>query len=66
MNSPKCRRKVKHEIRVGDPERDGPDLKLAEFSAPCGEEHPWRIATDEPAEPAEPWCDLKPERGRLH
>jgi hypothetical protein len=53
-------------ICVGDPERDGLELKLAEYSAPFGEELPWRVATGEPAETAEPWRDLKPERGRLH
>jgi hypothetical protein len=66
MKIPKRSRKVKRGIRRTDPERVGLDLRLAEYSAPLGEELPWRIATEEPAEPAEPWRDLKPERGRLH
>jgi hypothetical protein len=66
MKIPKRSRKVKRAIRGTDPERDGLDLRMAEYSAPFGEELPWRVATGEPAETAESWRDLKPERGRLH
>jgi hypothetical protein len=66
MKIPKRSRKVKRGIRRTDPERDGLDLRLAEYSAPLCEELPWRIASGELAAPADPWRDLKPERGRLH
>ncbi len=42
------------------------NLRLAEYSAPFGEEMPWRTATSDFPEASDAWRDLKPERGRLH
>jgi hypothetical protein len=42
------------------------DLRLAKYSAPFGEEMPWRKATDDLPGLFEACRVLKPERGRLH
>jgi hypothetical protein len=42
-----------------------PELKLAEYTAPFGEEWPWRTATEEP-ELARDVGEFRRERGRLH
>lgn len=65
MNHPKRLRKTRHERSGGDGSRDLPELKLAEYSAPFGEELPWSIATEPVIAPADR-CHLKPERGSLH
>ena len=41
------------------------ELKLAEYSAPFGEERPWRIATEEPALAREVGA-FRRDRGTLH
>ncbi len=41
------------------------ELKLAEYSAPFGEERPWRIATEE-SELARDVGEFRRECGRLH
>ena len=66
MNDTKRPRKARHVRSGGDAERDLPDLVLAEYSAPFGEELPWRNATEPLAGLAESRCHLKPERGSLH
>jgi hypothetical protein len=45
---------------------DCPRLKLAEYSAPFGEELPYRVATSDDLDLADAWRELRPERGRLH
>ena len=65
MDYPTRRKKLKKKAPDADRGDDGFELKLAEYSAPFGEEQPWRIATDEP-ELGEAWRSLRPERGRLH
>jgi hypothetical protein len=42
------------------------DLRLAEYSAPFGEEMPWREATDDLPGLLEACRVLRPERGSLH
>ena len=65
MNYPTRTRKPRQKERDADRGDDRFELKLAEFSAPFGEEQPWRIATDE-LELGETWRALWPERGSLH
>jgi hypothetical protein len=65
MNYPIRRRKLKKKAPDADRGDDGSELKLAEYSAPFGEERPWRIATDVP-QLVDTWRTLRPERGRLH
>jgi hypothetical protein len=65
MNYPTRTRKPMKKAPDADRGDDGFELKLAEFSAPLGEEQPWRIATDD-LELGENWRVLRPERGRLH
>jgi hypothetical protein len=60
----------KRKTRTPAPERheidEGLDLRLAAYSAPFGEEMPWREATDDLPEFFEACRVLRPERGRLH
>jgi hypothetical protein len=65
MNYPIRRKKLKKRAPDADRGDDGLELKLAEYSAPFGEEQPWRIATDEPGL-IDTRRTLSPERGRLH
>ena len=65
MNYPTRTRKPGKKTPDADRADDSLKLKQAEFSAPFGEEQPWRIATDELALD-ETWRALRPERGRLH
>jgi hypothetical protein len=65
MNYTTRTRKPRKKAPGADRGDDGFELKLAEFSAPFGEEQPRRIATDD-LELAEDWRALRPERGRLH
>lgn len=65
MNDPTRTRKIRKKALAAESRDDRFELKLAEFSAPFGEEQPWRIATDE-LELGETWLALRPERGSLH
>jgi hypothetical protein len=65
MNYPTRTRKPRKKAPDADRADDSLELKPAEFSAPFGEEQPWRIATDG-LELGETWRVLRPERGRLH
>jgi hypothetical protein len=66
MRYPKRLRKARQGPPAGNARREDWYLRLAECAAPFGEEMPWKIVTEERAEPADPWRELKPERGRLH
>jgi hypothetical protein len=63
MDYPRRKRKSKSSDGKSSDERL--ELKLAEYSAPFGEELPWRIGREEPQ-----LVDIsrayRPERGRLH
>ena len=65
MNYPYRTRKPRKKAPETDRDDDRLELKLAEFSAPFGEEQPWRVATDE-LDLGETWRALRPERGRVH
>ena len=65
MNYPTRTRKTRKKAPAAESRDDRFELKLAEFSAPFGEELPWRTATEElELEGGRP--ALRPERGRLH
>lgn len=66
MDYPSRPRKRKQKAPDGDVGGECPKLRLAEYSAPFGEEMPQRMATSDGPELAEAWRDLRPERGRLH
>ena len=66
MDYPSRPRKRKQKAPAGDVGDDCPKLRLAEYSAPFGEEMPYRAATSDCPELADAWSDLRPERGRLH
>lgn len=59
-------RRPKHKAPDDDVGGDCPNLKLAQYSAPFGEEMPWRMAMSDDLELADAWRDLRPERGSLH
>jgi hypothetical protein len=61
-------RKRKTGKRVPDRrnEHERLELRLAEFSAPLGEEAPWREATGDLREVSEASPGFRQERGRLH
>lgn len=66
MDYPSRPRKQKKKAPDDGVGGDGPRLKLAQYSAPFGEEMPFRIATSDDFELADAWCDPRPERGSLH
>jgi len=66
MDYPSRPRKRKQRAPDDDVGSDCPKLRLAEYSAPFGEEMPSRTATSDCLELAESWSNLRPERGRLH
>jgi len=64
MDYPTRKRKRSNET-PRDRDDDRLVLRPAEYSAPFGDEGPWRIVTTEAA--LERWTQtLRPERGRLH
>ena len=66
MDYPRRARKSKRGRPGGGGAENRDELRLAEFSAPRGEERPWRVAeSDEPAH-AFGWSEWRRERGRLH
>ena len=66
MDYPSRPRKRKQKAPDGEVGGDCPKLRLAEYSAPFGEEMPHRTATSDLLDLVEAWRDLRPERGRLH
>ena len=58
--------KRKQKAPDGDVGGDRPKLRLAEYSAPFGEEMPHRTATSDLPDFAEAWREFRRERGRLH
>jgi hypothetical protein len=65
MDYPNRTRKNRKKAPKADRGEDRLELKLAEYSAPFGEELPWRVATDELVF-GDAVQALRPERGRLH
>lgn len=65
MNYPTRARKPRNKTPEAERVEDRLELKLAEYSAPFGEELPWWVATDE-LDFGAAWSALRPERGRLH
>jgi hypothetical protein len=65
MDYPDRARKNRKKAPDADCGDDGLELKLAEYSAPFGEELPFRVATDERVFEVAVHA-LRPERGRLH
>jgi hypothetical protein len=66
MDYPSRTPKRKRKAPDDDVGGDCPKLRLAEYSAPFGEEMPHRTATSDLLDLAEAWRDFRPERGRLH
>jgi len=66
MDYPDRKSKPKRGPHDVEQEREEPELRLAEFEAPCGEEYPWR--TFGPALPELEGAPrgLKPPRGCMH
>lgn len=65
MDYPDRTRKNRKKAPDADCGDDRLELKLAEYSAPFGEELPFRVATDELVFEVAVQA-LRPERGRLH
>ena len=65
MDYPNRMRKNRKKSPEADRGEDRLELKLAEYSAPFGEELPFRVATDELVFEVAVQA-LRPERGRLH
>jgi hypothetical protein len=66
MDYPERKRKpTRDSHEVGDG-RQEPELRLAEFEAPCGEEYPWRTFGPELPEIEDAQRTLRPPRGRMH
>lgn len=66
MDYPDRKPKTKRGPHDAEEGRQEPELRLAEFEAPCGEEYPWRTFGPElPALEGAP-RGLKPPRGRMH
>jgi hypothetical protein len=59
-------RKRKSRSKSPDVDVDRGELRLARYSAPLGEEMPWRLATADLPELAGDCGGWRPERGRLH
>ncbi|MGH8203521.1 MAG: hypothetical protein ACREST_02865 [Steroidobacteraceae bacterium] len=66
MDYPRRARKLKRRMPGGDGAGDRGELKLAEFSAPRGEEWRWRVPASGEPELTCDWRACRPERGRLH
>jgi hypothetical protein len=66
MDYPSRPRKPKKKAPDDGVVGDGPGLKLAQYSAPFGEEMPYRTATSDDFDLADPGRDPRPERGSLH
>jgi len=66
MDYPARKRKPGTAVPGPDEEADRLELCLAEYSAPRGEESPWREPVDDLPRLADGWAGLRPERGRLH
>lgn len=66
MDYPNRKPKARPDPRGAEDMNPKPELRLAEFSAPFGEEYPWRRFG--PALPIldDPQQALKPPRGRIH
>ncbi len=66
MDYPRRARKSKRGRPGGGGAENRVEFKLAEFSAPCGEEWPWGVAESDGPAYAGGWSEWRPERGRLH
>lgn len=66
MDYPERKRRPKRGNDPRDVQREEPELRLAEFTAPCGEELPWRTFATEASEIVEGAPAQNPLRGRLH
>jgi hypothetical protein len=66
MDYPSHKSRSKKKSRDESGGVDGPELKLATYSAPFGEELPWRTAISDLPEFADASREWRPERGRLH
>lgn len=66
MDYPTNRRKRANETPGADEDAERLELRLAEFSAPFGEEMPWRVMASDWGGIGEAWREWRPERGRLH
>ena len=67
MDYPSRKNKRGKELPATVGDADSLELRLAEYSAPFGEESPWRQLVGDPPEFADDaWRHWKRERGRLH
>lgn len=66
MDYPTRTRKPKRKAPKAKGSQDRFQLRLAEYSAPFGEELPWRIAESDLPELAVASHEWRPERGSLH
>ena len=66
MDYPTRKRKTMTGVPAFDEANDRRDLKLAEFSAPFGEESPWREGVVELNEALDARLEFRPARGHLH
>lgn len=66
MDYPDRKPKTKRDPREAEDLRDEPELQLADFSAPFGEEFPWREFGAELPALMDAEATLRPPRSRMH
>jgi hypothetical protein len=66
MDYPDRKPRPKRSPRDIEEGRKEPELRLAEYAAPCGEEYPWRTFGEAFPELEVAQRPLKPPRGRMH